>query len=88
VAKTNLNSPDDFKGLIGKNLGKSDWKLIDQSSINAFANATEDFQWIHVDINKTSKESPYKRTIAHGYLSLSLIPKFVEEIWECKNLLG
>ena len=86
MAKTNLNSPADFKGLIGKHLGKSEWKLIDQSSINAFANATEDFQWIHVDINKTLNDSPYKKTIAHGYLSLSLIPKFVEEIWECKNL--
>ena len=86
MGKTVLNSPYDFKSFVGKNLGKSNWKLINQKSIDDFANATEDFQWIHVDTNRTKKESPYKKTIAHGYLSLSLIPKFVEEIWECKNL--
>ena len=81
-----IESPYDFKNLIGKNIGKSEWKIINQKNINDFAKATEDFQWIHVDVDKTKKKSPYKNTIAHGYLSLSLIPKFVEEIWECKNL--
>ncbi len=86
MAKLILKSPEEFKKLIGNNLGKSDWKLVDQKKINIFAEATEDFQWIHVDNEKAKNESPLKNTIAHGYLSLSLIPKFINEIWECQNL--
>ena len=81
-----VESPHDFKKLIGKELGKSSWKLIDQLTIDQFAKSTGDYQWIHVDLEKAKKESPYKNTIAHGYLSLSLIPQFVYEIWECKKI--
>ena len=75
-----------FKSIIGDFLGYSEWKHITQKEINNFANATEDYQWIHVDEEKAKNVSPYEKTIAHGYYSLSLIPKFVYEVWECKNL--
>ena len=86
MTKKIIESPEDFKNLIGTSLGVSKWKLVTQKEINEFASATDDFQWIHVDEQRTRKESPFKKTIAHGYYSLSLIPKFVNEIWECKNL--
>ena len=81
-----IETPKEFKKLIGKKLGHSSWKLVTQKDIKRFASATEDFQWIHVNESKAKNESPFKTTIAHGYYSLSLIPKFVDEIWECKNL--
>ena len=84
--KKTIENPKEFKNIIGSSLGTSQWKKVTQSEINNFASATEDFQWIHVKENKAKKESPFKKTIAHGYYSLSLIPKFVDEIWECKNL--
>ena len=86
MKKKIIESPLAFKSFIGKELGKSTWKLINQEMIDEFAKVTGDYQWIHVDLEKARKESPYKKTIAHGYLSLSLIPKFVNEIWECKKL--
>ncbi len=86
MSKKIINSPKEFKEIIGQSLGTSDWKLVTQKEIDSFANATEDYQWIHVDKEKVIKNSPFKKTIAHGYYSLSLIPKFVNEIWECKNL--
>ncbi len=81
-----INSPTDFKNIIGEFLGSTDWKLITQKEINSFAEATEDYQWIHVNTKKVITDSPFKKTIAHGYYSLSLIPKLSSEIWECKNL--
>ena len=81
-----INSPKDFKNIIGEFLGSTDWKLITQKEINSFAKATEDYQWIHVDKKKVITNSPFKKTIAHGYYSLSLIPKLSSEVWECKNL--
>ena len=86
MKKKIIGSPHDFKKLIGNELGTSPWKLIDQEAIDKFATATGDYQWIHVDLEKAKKESPYKNTIAHGYLSLSLIPQFVYETWECKKI--
>lgn len=64
---------------IGKELGVSSWLTIDQERINAFADATLDHQWIHVDLEKAAK-SPLGSTIAHGYLTLSLLSKMIEEI--------
>jgi len=63
----------------GKELGCSDWLTIDQERINLFAEATGDFQFIHVDPEKAAK-TPFGSTIAHGFLSLSLIPKLMEEL--------
>jgi acyl dehydratase len=58
---------------VGRELGVSDWLIIDQERINAFANCTEDHQWIHVDLERARQESPWGTTIAHGYLTLSLL---------------
>ena len=69
----------DLPGLVGKHLGHSDWELIDQDKINRFADATGDHQWIHVDIER-AKAGPFGTTIAHGYMTLSLVPIFVFQL--------
>ena len=86
MSKKVIDTPKEFKNIIGELLGTSAWKLVTQEEIDNFANATEDYQWIHVNRDKAITDSPFKKTIAHGYYSLSLIPKFVNDIWECKNL--
>ena len=63
----------------GQEVCVSDWLLVDQARINLFAQATGDFQWIHVDVARAAAESPYGGTIAHGYLTLSLLGKFYED---------
>ena len=67
----------DLKESIGREVGVSDWLLIDQDRINQFAKATDDLQWIHTDPVRAAKESPFGKTIAHGFLTLSLIPHFM-----------
>lgn len=84
--KTIINSYDEFATYIGKELGTSEWLKVDQDRINAFADATLDHQWIHVDVERAKEESPYKSTIAHGYLTLSLLPHLWDEIVEVNNL--
>jgi len=69
----------DLPGMVGKHLGHSDWHTIDQEQINRFADATGDHQWIHLDIER-AKQGPFGTTIAHGYLTLSLVPIFVFQI--------
>jgi acyl dehydratase len=59
---------------LGEETDLSDWLLVDQTTINAFAGATRDHQWIHVDVDRAAKESPFGQTVAHGFLTLSLIP--------------
>lgn len=71
---------DDLLGLVGQKIGTSDWVTIDQERIDKFAEATGDFQWIHVDVERASKEMPSKSTIAHGYLTLSLLPMLMQQI--------
>ena len=66
MSKLVVNSYDEFAAFEGKELGASDWLLIDQDRINLFADATLDHQWIHVDTDRAKKESPYQSTIAHG----------------------
>ena len=68
----------DLRGLIGQEIAISDWVTITQERINTFAQATGDFQWIHVDPER-AKTSPFKSTIAHGFLTLSLVPLFAHE---------
>ena len=70
----------------GECLGTSEWLTIDQNVINHFADSTFDHQWIHVDSERAKKDSPYQKTIAHGYLTLSLIPHFLDDIIEVRNL--
>ena len=84
--KTVINSYDEFASYLGKPLGTSEWLEVDQDRINAIADATLDHQWIHVDVERAKAESPYKSTIAHGYLTLALLPHLWDEIVEVNNL--
>lgn len=77
---------EDFFSLQGDCLGVSNWITIDQKMINDFANATLDHQWIHVDEERATKESPTHTTIAHGYLTLSLIPHLLGDVIDVQNL--
>jgi len=74
---TRFKDVADLKDSIGKEVGISDWLLIDQDRIHQFAKATDDLQWIHTDPERAAKESPFGMTIAHGFLTLSLIPHFM-----------
>jgi len=69
----------------GEELGTSDWLLIDQARINRFADATDDHQWIHVDVARAA-DGPFGGTIAHGHLTLSLLPRFAWEIYTLENV--
>ena len=80
-----FESLDEFKAAVGEELGSSDWVTVTQDQINLFADATGDHQWIHVDPEK-AKSGPFGTTIAHGYLTLSLLPVFGEQIYEVKGL--
>jgi acyl dehydratase len=70
----------EFKKMKGKELPISDWIIITQQMINDFANATLDRQWVHVDVERAKKESPYKTTIAHGFMSVALLSKFLGDL--------
>lgn len=71
----NIDALNDW---VGREVACSDWFKIDQSRIQQFAEATGDLQWIHTDPERAARESPYKSTIAHGYLTLSLLPMIFE----------
>lgn len=71
-------SPDAITALDGTEIGVSDWQLIDQERVNAFAEATGDYQFIHVDPER-AKATPFGQTIAHGFLTLSLLPLFMQQ---------
>ena len=72
------NAYNEISVSIGKELLVGNWEKIDQNKINSFAEVTGDKQWIHTDMEKAKKKSPFKTTIAHGFLTLSLIPKLTE----------
>jgi acyl dehydratase len=74
-----FRSAEDFKAAVGQQLGPTSWLTIDQQRIDAFAEATGDHQWIHVDAER-AKAGPYGGTIAHGYLTLSLVNHFLPEL--------
>lgn len=86
MEKLVINSYEEFAAHEGQQLGISDWLLVDQNRINQFADATLDHQWIHVDVERAKQESPYKSTIAHGYLTLSLLPHLWGQIIEVNHL--
>jgi acyl dehydratase len=81
-----ITSIDDAKALEGQEVGLSDWAVIDQNRIDQFAEATTDYQWIHVDTERAARELPDGKTIAHGYLTLALIPALTGNFVEVKNL--
>jgi acyl dehydratase len=80
-----ITSIDDAVAAVGQPLGVSDWKEIDQNRVEAFADVTEDHQWIHVDVDRAAAESPYGGTIAHGFLTLSLIPVLCQQNYRVEN---
>lgn len=80
-----FDSLEDFTAAAGEELGTSDWVTVTQEQINTFADATGDHQWIHVDPERAA-QGPFGTTIAHGYLTLSLLPVFTEQIYEVKGL--
>lgn len=73
-----INGLADLGTWVGKEVATSDWMLVDQARIQAFAEVTDDHQWIHLDVERCLRESPYKAPIAHGYLILSLLPAMFE----------
>lgn len=76
---------NELESVKGKDMGHSEWMVIDQDRINKFADATNDHQWIHLDTERASKELPTKSTIAHGFLSLSLLVPLASEVWSISN---
>ena len=80
-----ITSADDARSAVGTELGVSDWLEIDQQRISGFADATGDHQWIHVDVERASAESPYGAPIAHGFLTLSLIPALSKRCYVVEN---
>ncbi len=81
-----IKSIEDAKALEGNEVGLSDWVVIDQTRIDQFAEATTDYQWIHVDTERAARELPEGKTIAHGYLTLALIPALTGNFIEVPNL--
>lgn len=81
-----IRSIEDAKALEDVEVGVSDWVVIDQERIDRFAAATDDFQWIHVDAERAARELPHGKTIAHGYLTLSLIPALTANFIKVENL--
>ena len=86
MEKLVINSYEEFEAHLGQQLGVSDYVELPQERINLFADATLDHQWIHVDVEKAKVESPFKSTIAHGYLTLSMLPYLWNQIIEVNNL--
>jgi acyl dehydratase len=78
-------SVEELQQAVGEELGSSDWLLIEQSRVDLFAEATDDHQWIHVDAERAA-DGPFGGTIAHGYLTLSLLPRFGKEIYKVENM--
>lgn len=86
MSKLVINGYEDFEKYSGKELGVSDYIKITQQQINLFADSTLDHQWIHIDPDRAAKESSFKATIAHGYMTLSLVPHLWDQILEFRNI--
>lgn len=80
-----VNDLQSLKELVGREMGVSEWFCVTSERIERFAEATEDWQWIHLDRERASKESPYGGTIAHGFLTLSLISHLLKEVIEIRS---
>ncbi|MCW5516196.1 MaoC family dehydratase [Muriicola sp. Z0-33] len=86
MAKLELENFKQFRELEGKSLPLGDWMQITQEMINDFAKATTDFQWIHTDVEKAKRDSPFKKTIAHGFMSVSLISKLLGDVLKVNSV--
>ena len=84
--KHEISSFEDFKALEGLEVGVSDWLEVTQQQIDRFADLTGDFQWIHVDVERAKRDLPGGKTIAHGYLVLSLTPRMTADFLNFTNL--
>ena len=82
MATLKVEYPRDLLKLVGMELGPSEWMTVDQAMIDKFAEATGDHQWIHVDVERAKREMPGGKTIAHGYLTLSLVPRMAATLLE------
>ena len=80
-------SPADIKAAIGRVVGPTDWFTVDQDRIAAFADATDDHQWIHLDAER-ARATPFGGTIAHGFLTLALVPHFARALFAAENVLA
>ena len=80
-----VETPKDLLQHIGRELGPSEWMTVDQAMIDKFADATGDHQWIHVDVQRARKEMPDGKTIAHGYLTLSLVPRLAATLMRVRK---
>lgn len=80
-----ISSIEEAVAAVGQEFGASDWITVDQDRINAFADATGDQQWIHVDVERARSQSPYGAPIAHGFLTLSLIPALSKDNYRVDN---
>jgi acyl dehydratase len=81
-----VEHPAEMKAHIGKTVGTSGWVVVDQKMIDAFADATGDHQWIHVDVERAKHDMPNGKTIAHGYLTLSLLPRLGANVYRIRKM--
>ncbi len=81
-----INTLEDLKQFAGREIAVTDWFEVTQERINQFADATGDHQWIHTDAERAQRESPYGCTIAHGFLTLSLLPRFLKDAIQLGDL--
>ncbi len=81
-----VETPNDLKPHVGAEMGVSEWVTVDQDMIDKFAEATGDHQWIHVDVERAKRELPIGTTIAHGYLTLSLVPRLSAQIMAIERI--
>jgi len=86
MAKREFSHPNEMHKYVGQEIGVSDWVDVSQERINQFAEATGDHQWIHVDVERAKKDMPGGKTIAHGFLTLSLIPMLNHQISHINNV--
>jgi acyl dehydratase len=77
---------DEFRTCLGQSIGTTPYLTISQEMINGFAGATLDHQWIHVDEERAARDSPFKTTIAHGFLTLSLAPRFLADLYKVQSV--
>lgn len=87
MGKTIINNYEEFESYLGKEIGISDYIEITQEQIDKFADATLDYQWIHTDPKRAAQESPFKSTIAHGYLTLSMLTYLWFQIVDIRNVI-
>ena len=80
-----VDKPSDMKAHVGEDIGASDWMTVDQAMIDKFADATGDHQWIHVDVERAKRDMPGGKTIAHGFLTLSLIAGLAHQTHEIRR---